>query len=63
MLREKGGAKRDPEKVDLMVQRVHERHATELAGYLSLVDEIATENALNLPALSVAVRELEHVRD
>ena len=61
VLSEKGG-KGDADRTEKTLQRVTDRHAEELAGYLALVDEIATENALNLPALSVAVRELEQVR-
>ena len=62
VLGEKNDGKRDAAQVDSMVERVRERHAEELTAYLTLVDEIAAENALNLPALSVAVRELEDIR-
>ena len=56
------GGKRGADQIDQMVDRVREQHAQELGDYLALVDEIAAESALNLPALSVAVRELEQVR-
>jgi hypothetical protein len=52
----------DPDRIDRLVDRVRERHATELDEYLALVEEIAAESSLSLPALAVAVRELEGVR-
>ncbi|HEX6588924.1 MAG TPA: NAD-glutamate dehydrogenase domain-containing protein, partial [Longimicrobiales bacterium] len=59
MLHEKGASRDD---VDGMLARMRERRTAELQGYLALIEEMVAENATNLAALAVAVRELGEVR-
>ena len=47
--------------IDEKIGRVREHHAVELADYVALVDEIAAESTITLPALAVAVRELNAI--
>ena len=48
-------------RIEELVHRVRERHATELNSYFELIEEISAEGTLTLQALAVAVRELDAI--
>ncbi|HEX6133516.1 MAG TPA: NAD-glutamate dehydrogenase domain-containing protein [Longimicrobiales bacterium] len=49
----------DDEPVDELLARVATRHATMLAGFRTLLDDVASDERPSLAALTIAVRELE----